>query len=77
MNQFIAAHAVAAYALAVNALLEDLTQGRITLAEVQTVIARSRVMLASLSTIDPAVLSAADGLLMHITQGLPAPGWRA
>ena len=68
MNELIAAHAIAAYALSVNALIEEVNRGRITAQEAQGVITRSRSLVASLSVIDPSMREAADHLLNSAIQ---------
>ncbi len=68
MNELIAAHALAAYALSVSALIEELNRGRITAQEAQGVITQSRALVASLSVIDPEIREAADYLLNSAIQ---------
>jgi hypothetical protein len=72
MEELIAGYALAAYALSLNALLEELSCGRITAPQAEGVITRSRSLIAALNGIDRAVVSAADGLLASSMQ-LVAP----
>ena len=71
-SRMTAGYSLAGFSLAVNALLDSVGRGAVSVADARMIITNSRSMIGSLDTPDPADLTAADGLLSIAEQMLSA-----